>query len=79
MQITVKKWGNSAAVRIPNKILNAAQLDIEQHVDIRVEGRTIVIDPISENDNLDALLGQITPDNVHDEVDFGPAAGKELL
>ena len=79
MQLTVKKWGNCAAIRLPAEVLNAAQVNIEQPVNVHVEGRRIVIDPIIVEDNLDALLAQITPDNIHHEVSFGPAAGKELL
>lgn len=35
----------------------------------------------SHNDplELDALLAGITPENIHKEVDFGPATGKEEL
>ena len=29
--------------------------------------------------SLEQLLGQITPDNVHSEIDFGQPVGKELL
>ncbi len=79
MQISVKKWGNSAAVRLPAKVVNAAQVDIEQRVEVRVEGRKIVLDPIIEEDNLDALLAQITPGNIHHEIDFDSLAGKELV
>ena len=79
MQITVKKWGNSAAVRLPAKVVHADQIGIEQRVEVRVEGRKIVLDPAIEADNLDALLAQITPENVHHEIDFGSPVGKELL
>ena len=79
MQVTVKKWGNSAAVRLPAKVLNAAQVSIEQRVEVRVEDNKIVIDPAIEENNLDALLARITPENVHQEVSFGSPAGKELL
>ncbi len=79
MQITVKKWGNSAAVRLPAKVVNAAQVGIEQRVKIRVEGRKIVLDPAIEEDDLDGLLEKITPENVHHEIDFGSPVGKELL
>lgn len=78
MQLTVKKWGNSAAVRLPAKVLNAAQVGIEQRVEVRVEGRRIVIEPALEEDNLDTLLAQITSENIHHEVSFGPPKGKEL-
>ena len=70
MQITVKKWGNSAAVRLPAKVVHAARVGIEQRVEVRVEGRKIVLDPAIEADNLDALLAQITPENVHHEIDY---------
>ena len=79
MQLTVKKWGNSAAIRLPAKLLNAAQVGIEQRVNVHVEGRKIVIDPAVEEDNLDMLLAQITPENVHHEISFGSPVGKELL
>ena len=79
MQVTVKKWGNSAAVRLPAKVLNAAQVSIEQRVEVRVEDNKIVIDPAIEENNLDALLARITPENVHQEVSFGSPAGKELF
>ena len=59
--------------------MNAARVDIEQRVEVRVEGRKIVLDPTIEEDNLDALLAQITPENVHHEIDFGSPVGKELL
>ena len=79
MLLTVKKWGNSAAIRLPAKVLNAAQVSIEQRVNVRVQGRRIVIDPAVDEDNLDTLLTQITLENVHDEVSFGPPAGKEAF
>ena len=77
MLLTVKKWGNSAAIRLPVKVLNAAQVGIEQRVNVHVQGRRIVIDPAVDEDNLDTLLTQITPENVHDEISFGPPVGKE--
>ena len=80
MQVTVKKWGNSASVRIPAPIMNAARLDIDATVDVREENGLIVIEPVKEPSyNLDALLARITPANLHDEVDFGPALGKEIF
>jgi antitoxin MazE len=42
----VKKWGNSAAVRIPASVMEAASLDLDQAVDVREEGGRIVIEPI---------------------------------
>jgi antitoxin MazE len=76
----VKKWGNSAAVRIPAAVMEAISLNLDETVDVREEGGRIVIEPVRVKEyNLDQLLAGITPDNLHGEVDFGPAVGKETL
>jgi len=80
MRVVVKKWGNSASVRIPAGIMEAARLGLDDPVDIREEGGRIVIEPVRANEcDLSQLLAGITPENVHDEVDFGAPAGKERL
>jgi len=35
MRTVVKKWGNSASVRIPAAIMEAAHLDLDDAVDVR--------------------------------------------
>ncbi len=35
MQVLVEKWGNSASVRIPAAVMEAAQLSLDQAVDVR--------------------------------------------
>jgi len=80
MRVIVKKWGNSASVRIPSGIMEAARLSLEAPVDIREEGGRIVIEPIRSNEyDLTRLLAGITPENLHTEVAFGAPVGKELL
>jgi antitoxin MazE len=79
VRVQVKKWGNSASVRIPSQVLAAAALKVDQAVEIRAEGGRIVIEPVREPVyDLDELLDQITPDTLHEEVDFGPPVGKEI-
>lgn len=78
MRVTVKKWGNSASVRIPSAIMEAASLKLDQTVDVREESGRIVIEPVRESYDLEQLLAGITPENMHDEVSFGPAVGKEM-
>ena len=80
MRVTVKKWGNSASVRIPVAIMEAASLRLDDSVDVREENGRIVIEPIRPSEyDLAQLLERITPANLHAEVDFGPALGKEAL
>lgn len=80
MRIVVKKWGNSASVRIPAGIMAAARLRLDDPIDIREENGRIVIEPIRSSEcDLTQLLAGITPENLHTEVDFGAPAGKEIL
>jgi len=78
MEIVVKKWGNSAAVRIPAAVMKAANISLEQAVDVRAEDGRVVIEPAHQHEyRLDDLLDGITPKNRHDAVDSGPAVGRE--
>lgn len=78
MRVIIKKWGNSASVRIPAGIMEAASLHVDAAVDVREEDGRIVIEPVRpESDDLGALIEAITPDNLHGETDFGAAVGKE--
>jgi antitoxin MazE len=79
MRVSVKKWGNSAAVRIPAAVLEATQVQLDEEVDIREEAGRIVIEPVREKKyKLEDLLKGITKDNIHEEIDFGPPEGKEV-
>ena len=76
METILKKWGNSAAVRIPAAVLEAAHLALDQSVDIREEQGRIVIEPSRPSVfSVDALVAGITADNRHASVDTGPAVG----
>ena len=78
MKTTVKKWGNSAAIRIPSHMLEAASLKLEEEVVIREEKGCIVIEPIHPKKyDLKNLLEDITPKNQHPALDFGKPQGKE--
>ncbi len=78
MQGVVRKWGNSAAVRIPTAVLEAAQVHLDQPVDVREEGGRIVIEPLRPTRyDIDALVAGITDENRHDPVEMGPAIGRE--
>jgi len=80
MKTVVKKWGNSASVRIPAAVMQAAHLELDETVDVREESGRVVIEPAQPKEyDLAELVNRITPKNVHDEVDFGKAVGKEAL
>ncbi|HEY4923361.1 MAG TPA: AbrB/MazE/SpoVT family DNA-binding domain-containing protein [Roseiarcus sp.] len=80
MKVVIKKWGNSASVRIPAAVMAAARLTLDASVDVREEGGRIIVEPIrAPTYELDRLLDAITAENLHSEIDFGEPMGKEAL
>ncbi|WP_443747161.1 AbrB/MazE/SpoVT family DNA-binding domain-containing protein [Asticcacaulis solisilvae] len=78
MRVQIKKWGNSASVRIPASVMAAASVQLDQSVEVREEGGRIIIEPVTAPSyDLDDLLANMTPDTFPDDVDFGPPVGRE--
>jgi len=69
MLTKIQKWGNSLALRIPKVFADDVGLENETSVELRVVGDEIHILPIKETRyELDALLADVTPDNLHDVI-----------
>lgn len=76
MHSEIKKWGNSAAIRLPGKILAEARLEVNNPVSMIVKGRKIIIEaaqepramrlalPFNEAD----LIRGLTPGTAHAEL-----------
>ena len=78
MRATIKKWGNSASVRTPASVLKAANLRLDEPVDVRKQSGVIVIEPVGSREyELRKLLREITPKNLHEEIEFGGPVGNE--
>jgi antitoxin MazE len=74
----VKKWGNSLAVRIPQRVADELGLRDDSDIEINSNGATITLRPIAPGElTLESLLEGITPENVHAEFDWGPDVGAE--
>jgi len=79
MKTTIKKWGNSAAVRIPSAVMETGRFQLDEVVEVREEEGRIVIEPLRQKTFLlDGLLKGITSKNLHQAVDFGLPEGKEV-
>lgn len=78
-RVFIRKWGNSAAVRLPASALAAAGIAVDDPVEVREEDGRIIIEPAKPNGvTLEWLIEGITPENRHEEVDFGPPVGREF-
>ena len=72
MRTVIRKWGNSASVRIPVAVMQAVHADIDEAVDVREESGRIVIEPVRRKEyDLAELLKGINRKNLHSEADFG--------
>lgn len=63
MHMTIKRWGNSLATRIPKAVVESINLRLDQEVDIEAVDGKIVITPIEgkKEYKLEDLLGQCKP------------------
>ena len=77
-EITVSKWGNSLAVRIPQAIVKEARLTEGDCLAVDVDRNgSIVLRSTRKTYDLLELVSRITPKNCHRETNWGPPHGKE--
>jgi antitoxin MazE len=77
MKTRVQKWGNSLAVRIPRQVATEGRLHSGALVDVSLVEGAIVVTKLDRTPTLEELLAYVTDENVHGEVDWGPAVGRE--
>jgi antitoxin MazE len=76
MHSQIKKWGNSAAIRLPSKILGEARLEVNKRVSMVVKGRKIIIEAVQEPRDVRLtlpfkeadLIRGLTPETAHVEL-----------
>jgi antitoxin MazE len=78
MRATVRKWGNSLAIRIPRPVADELALEESIELDLRVENGKLVASP-ARRWTLEELVAGITAENQHDEVDWGERVGREVI
>jgi antitoxin MazE len=77
MQTQIGKWGNSLAVRIPGVYAKDLGLSEGMDLEVSVSGGGLLLCPHKKEYSLEELVAQITPENLHEETDWGPAVGRE--
>ena len=58
MRITIKRWGNSSGMVIPNVVMKELNLRPGQSVEALVSNNQLILTPISRRYSLDELLAQ---------------------
>ena len=70
--------GNIRARRIPKVVAEQTRIEKGSEMELSVTEAALTIRPSAPTYRLDELLVQVTPENRHDEIDWGEPAGKEL-
>jgi antitoxin MazE len=79
MQVQIRKWGNSLAVRIPSSVIEKARVREGSKLEIVVQkSGAIALMPAEAAPTLRELVDGITAENLHHETDSGPALGNEV-
>ena len=79
--LRVQKWGNSQGIRLPKKILKDLKIDINDKIEIILNGEEIILKKIKKYTNLDDLFKDYKGDyrKDFDEFEFfGEAQGREF-
>ena len=77
MQTTIKKWGSDALIQISESFLEQSGFNIGDEVELSVkDGKLIVSHP---EENQEQLLSDVSANNKHAEIDFGPDVGMEII
>ena len=77
---SIRKWGNSLAVRIPAVLADKLDLSVGTPVEITTKNGTIIITPEKRPKyTLRELLKGCKPGKFHGEFDWGPDVGHEVI
>jgi antitoxin MazE len=81
MKIEFLKWGNSLALRVPKAFAQQLGATEGKRATMTVENDALIIRVVKPRKrrrySLDNLTNEITKENCHSEIDWGPPRGSE--
>ena len=81
MLAKIQKWGNSQGLRLTKNLLEDAQFDVGDEVDVSFKNGVMIVKPakrIRGRHNLKDLVARIPQNYETGEVDWGEPVGKEI-
>ena len=84
MKIEFQKWGNSLALRVPSAFAREVGAVEGKRAELTVENGALVVRvPAGQarkrrRYRLEDLVADITPENRHPEINWGPPVGNEV-
>jgi antitoxin MazE len=78
MHTQIGKWGNSLAVRILGRYAKDLDLKAGMELDVSLVEGGILLRPHPKQYTLEELVSRITPENTHDETNWGQGLGRDV-
>lgn len=79
MYTTIQKWGNSNAIRLPKAILEMAELNENDKVELKVQDGNLIIIPVKKHISLADRIAEYEEGYICEEWNIGDSTGKEVL
>ena len=77
MRLSIQKWGNSLALRLPRTLTKELGLGPGTPVDVHLEADGIIIKRVPVSYVLEDMVSEIREENKHGEIEFG-RKGREV-
>lgn len=81
MLTKIQKWGNSQGLRFTKALLEEAQINVGDEVEVSVHKGRIVVEPVTKvrgRYDLEALVSKMPEGYQAEELDWGPPVGREV-
>ncbi len=81
MLTKIQKWGNSQGLRFTKALLEEAQINVGDEVQVSVHEGRIVVEPVTKvrgRYDLEALVSKMPKGYRAEELDWGPPVGREV-
>ena len=81
MLTKIQKWGNSQGLRFTKALLEEAQINVGDEVQVSVHKGRIVVEPVTKvrgRYDLETLISKMPKRYQAEELDWGPPAGREV-
>ena len=81
MLTRIQKWGNSQGLRFTKALLEEAQINVGDEVQVSVHKGRIVVEPVTKvrgRYDLEALVSKMPKGYRAEELDWGPPVGREV-
>lgn len=78
MDVCIKQWGNSQAIRIPIEIIKELKIQRGECLDMYVDGNKIIIEKKIHKETIEERIKKFGPIEHSPEFDWGEPMGREM-